>query len=67
MTATLALMMSCWKVKCALDNVTVEYITARVAELTRLRGDDNTKQHYYALSAGIFELLSLLNYLNKQH
>jgi hypothetical protein len=56
-------------VKCALDNVDInQYVEARVAELTRLREPyAKTDQHYYALSAGIFELLSLQVYLSKQN
>lgn len=61
--------MCCWKAKCVLDNtIANEYIEARVAELTRLRGTfADTDRHYYALSAGIFELLMLQQYLSKQH
>jgi hypothetical protein len=55
-------------VNSALDNVEVnKYITARVKVLTRSREPyAETDPHYYALTAGIFELLSLQLYLDKQ-
>ena len=61
--------MFCWKVKCVLDNTDAnQYIEARVAELTRLRETfQKDDRHYYALSAGIFELIMLQQHLCRQH
>lgn len=51
-----------------INDPTNQYIDSRIAELTRLRETyDKADRHYYALSAGIYELLLLQQYLSKIH
>jgi ABC-type Na+ transport system ATPase subunit NatA len=51
-----------------MNDLANQYIDARIAELTRLReAYDKTDRHYYALSAGIYELLIMQQHLSKVH
>jgi hypothetical protein len=51
-----------------MNDLTNQYIDSRIAELSRLRETyEKSDRHYYALSAGIYELLLLQQYLSKSH
>ena len=48
--------------------IVTQYIDARITELTRLRDTfEKTDRHYYALSAGIYELLMLHQHMSTKH